>query len=206
MENFDMSNPSVNCPNGLEPVEIQGVRFCRKDFNGTGCSTLVYSHAQPIKRMYGRIHGIQSGAPDIEVDQLERGLDGMYLDGVSLTYGTPRQHIWSFFGLSTAALPYCPCSVGATRESPDFVGEHYFCESATNELTIVSPAMTYLNNPIWDGQNCLGTQSVGCCNGNGFFYREFVMPFSGDVELRLCTDSFRFDKDIGLQLVQLWFQ
>ena len=57
-----------------------------------------------------------------------------YLDGVSITRGSPRKHIWSFAsGLTEQQTDQyvCPCNVGATSLShtPSFVGNDYYCES-----------------------------------------------------------------------------
>jgi len=42
-----------------------------------------------------------------------RSIDGSYVDGVSITYGTPRKHIWTY-GIGCTNIqpnsPYCPCS------------------------------------------------------------------------------------------------
>ncbi len=203
-----MKNPATNCPSEFQMVEHEsGVQYCRKDFDGNGCTSIRYSHVnRPIKRLYGRVHGIQSGTPDLWDGIFGRGIEGDYINGISLTYGHPRQHIWSFL---SAAFPNCPCSTDPTVTTPSFIGENYFCESGT--MMTDNFAQTFVNDPIWDGQNCESTQDPGCCTrgdlGNGeWFYREFTAPFSPDVELRICTDEIIEDEDIGLQLVEIYFQ
>ncbi len=210
---LNMSNPDTNCPSEFQMITHEsGVRYCRKSFNGNGCTSITYPHInRPIKRLYGRVHGIQRGTPDIEDVLFNRGIEGDYIDGISLTYGrNSRQHIWSFIGYTSAAYPNCPCSTNAARTTPSYIGENYFCESGTADLE-VDPAETFVNDPIWDGQNCESTQDPGCCTrgdlGNGeWFYREFTVPFTPDVELRICTDGTIDDEDIGLQLLELYFQ
>ncbi len=208
---LNMSNPDTNCPNEFQMVTHteSGVRYCRKSIDGNGCTAIMYPHNQPIERLYGRVHGIQRGTPDIEDVLFNRGIEGDYIDGISLTFGNPREHIWSFIGYTSAAFPNCPCSTDAVRTTPGYIGENYFCESGT--MLMDNFQQTFVNDPIWDGQNCESTQDPGCCTrgdrGNGeWFYREFAAPFGDQVELRICTDGMINDEDIGLQLLELYFQ
>ena len=58
-----------------------------------------------------------------------------YLDGISVTHGSPRQHIWSFIGGYDEQSRSCPCVNGSTVGSsiPSFVGQNYFCESGLTQ-------------------------------------------------------------------------
>ena len=87
----------------------------------------------PYTKVCGRAHGYQYNAGEA----FFRGgnsLDSYYVDGLSLTYGSPRQHIWTF-AVGYTKLSYtrenCPCARGGTT-SPSIVGSDYFCESGTN--------------------------------------------------------------------------
>ncbi len=207
---FDMNDPDTICPSQLRFDEVRGMRHCRKNDGTTGCVSIFYPHNRPIKRLYGRVHGYHSGTLDIEDDQFNRGIDGTYIDGISLTYGqSPRRHIWSFISYLSAAFPNCPCSTNAVRTTPGYIGENYFCESGTS-AAVVDPAVTFVDDPVWDGQNCESTQDPGCCTrgyrDNGeWFYREFEVPFVDDVELRLCTDEPRSNEEIALVLAEIYF-
>ncbi len=91
-----------------------------------------------VSRVCGRVIGYQFG--------LVKGfgsetIDEDYIDGVSLTHGPPRQHIWTFAAaqqkIVTNTDPVtsssCPCinpSVPFPFELPSFVGNDYFCDSA----------------------------------------------------------------------------
>ena len=58
-------------------------------------------------------------------------IDGPYVDGVSLTYGSPRQHIWTFAAGQSEfsnVNDNCPCDVTINITIPPFVGGDYFCE------------------------------------------------------------------------------
>ena len=66
-------------------------------------------------------------------------INTFYLDGVSVTHGSPRQHIWSFVtGLDEGrdfSQSTCPCVAESTNDNttPSFVGQNYFCESGITE-------------------------------------------------------------------------
>lgn len=61
---------------------------------------------------------------------------GPYVDGVSITYGTPREHIWTYAIGNTDKSNFlprfatnCPCSQFPGHLPPSFVGTNYYCES-----------------------------------------------------------------------------
>ncbi len=66
-------------------------------------------------------------------------LDSNYVDGISLTYGRPRKHVWTFAASldEVGTLPHnnCPCTnINQTNDAstpPVFVGNDYFCDTAS---------------------------------------------------------------------------
>jgi len=201
----DMREANATCPGDFRRVVgPDNVAYCRRNINTGGCTHMYWPTYNYVKRMYGRIYGIQFGTPDIE--RLFDGLDNDgYVDGVSLTYSRfpNREHIWTFIGYTSAAFPNCPCSTEPARETPTFIGDNYFCESGTDHETDFYEEFT--DDPIWDAMNCEATQ-VNCCDRGPWFYREFNTAFLDEVELRLCLDQDTSDEDIGLQLIELWVQ
>ena len=102
-------------------------------------------------------------------------INSNYVDGVSLTRGTPREHIWTFAsaldksGSFTPSLTsYCPCQNVSTVDLndivPSFVGEDYFCDSGNEEYDqdTDSNIIGYFGDPLWDGAGC-GPHSAECC-------------------------------------------
>ena len=65
----------------------------------------------------------------------------MYIDGVSITLGDPRKHIWAYAtGLSdNFAYEYCPCARNSSLEAPVFVGDYYYCESGNTTFYTEDP-------------------------------------------------------------------
>ena len=92
--------------------------------------------------------------------------------GVSITNGSPRNHIWTLAGgttdlsqTPTNLLGYnCPCAdpINYRVLPPSFVGDNYYCESGNSGISY-SFNYLYSSDPLWDGQQCEGE----CCsNGN----------------------------------------
>ena len=70
------------------------------------------------------VHTIGTGHNDI---------NSHYVDGISLTHGSARQHIWTFMAgyYDNVQNSYynCPCTQSSTQTVQSFVGNDYFCES-----------------------------------------------------------------------------
>ena len=76
-----------------------------------------------------------------EIRNIPESIDNPYVDGVSVTHGMPRAHIWTFSagGSDATVLDYvsnCPCANPAATviatPAPSFVGDNYFCESGNS--------------------------------------------------------------------------
>jgi hypothetical protein len=125
------------------------------------------------------------------------GIDDAYLDGMSVTYGSPRQHIWSF-GTGHGPPAYsdfrCPCDTSNRDQAPlppSFVGNSFFCDGS-------------YNGAVWDGMDCTTT----CCTFNSppWFNVTLLTPTSDDIEVRLCQDQAVDDESTHLRLLNLYVQ
>ena len=64
-----------------------------------------------------------------------RTIDDAYVDGLSITHGNPRKHLWTLavgtYELSTHLEARCPLDLDAYNISriPEFVGNNYYCEA-----------------------------------------------------------------------------
>ena len=144
-----------------------------------------------------------------------RGIDGQYVDGLSLTHGAPgsRQHIWTFAsGLFTGSRSsnspknHCPCDNGYTYRSPPFVGNDYFCESVTQYGW---RAVFYPDAQLWDGQVCEGGGTCCQLNNPPWFTKNITNPTTDSIELRLCLYRFYsriWASDVALELLELYVQ
>ena len=165
--NLDMTDPTQQCPHGFKLITRtqQPRRTCgRPDGHSHGCvSTTFPVHEIQYSRVCGRIVGYQIGATAAFYHGW-LGINSYYIDGISLTHGrSPRQHIWSFAGAvgeqHSHSIYLCPCTrsrSGAPR-LPSFVGNDYFCDTASRGSAF-NHGHFYANDPLWDGQGCGGYQ------------------------------------------------
>ena len=104
--------------------------------------------------MCGRIKGYQFGE-NYAFYRFHQGIDGQYVDGVSLTHGKSgsREHIWTFAaGLTESHNMYyhfrCPCDTSSNDRVPSFVGNHYFCESGQNSAFVSGRYILFPDDPV----------------------------------------------------------
>ena len=128
-----------------------------------------------------------------DTNAFRRGLssiDGTYVDGISITLGSPRKHVWTYTaGYSddlANKVSNCPCATTPGPNPPAFVGNHYYCKSGN--VGAVDSAKYYLSDPLWEGNGC--TSGNGCCAqiGMPWFYRKLPVPVAEDFEIRVCKD------------------
>ena len=197
---LDMSDPREECPGKLREYSANGVRVCGRPVTSTGSCSSVYFDvtADPYSQVGGRITGYQYYTTSAAQAQAGRSIDTYYVDGISLTKGSPREHIWTFMtGLNNdnPSLKHaCPCATQTSQSSPSFVGNNYFCESGNPSSGY--PKELHTSDPLWDGKNC-GTSEAPCCNVPGipWFSRNFNTTTTDFLELRVCCDQDTSDED-----------
>uniref|UniRef100_A0A1X7UUP4 Fibrinogen C-terminal domain-containing protein n=1 Tax=Amphimedon queenslandica TaxID=400682 RepID=A0A1X7UUP4_AMPQE len=200
---LDMSDATQNCPSGLRYYQSGGVRVCGRTNSASGCSNSVTypSNGISYSQICGRVTGYQWGSPN--------GIDGQnninanYLDGVSITRGSPRQHVWSLIAEVYPTL--CPCASGSSQSVRSFMGNDYFCESGNPSSSSWGNTL-YTADPLWDGQGCGGAESP-CCNATGipWFHRDYGSNTTTDyIEFRVCADTSYFDEDIPLSFYEIY--
>lgn len=216
---LNMSDPSQQCPSPWRLYSANGVRSCGRPTTSSGsCYSQFYTVQRSYSRVCGRIIGYQVGSTDIFTD-MQLSIDDQYVDGISLTHGTPRQHIWTFAaGLSETIITNpgnheiytCPCAlVGTgfrTQVPPAFVGNNYFCESG-NPLSTFQNTNTfeYTDDPLWDGQKCEGH----CCNGTispPWFRVQLPSTTSDNIEIRICSLQGTANEDTPIGLLEIYVE
>ena len=73
---------------------------------------------------------------------------------------------------------------------PDFVGDHFYCESGFATFT---SGVTAWSDPLWDGAGCVA-DTAHSCDRHGWFHRE-TEPTQDDIEVRWCSNWKRTDED-----------
>ena len=110
---IDMTNPGNTCPDNLTFTVQSSTRMCRSSHTTAGCTSVTFpAHNLSYTKVCGRAHGYQYASTDGFASSLHsvQTIEGYYVDGISVTHGSPRNHIWTFAaGLSiprnTTVLP-----------------------------------------------------------------------------------------------------
>ena len=198
------TNNTIQCPGDLRYLDRNSVTVCGiriASFPPAFSSATFTLSGILYSRVCGRIKAYQFGIP--EAFHPTQDIDSVYVDGISLTHGNPRQHIWTFAADSNTNSTNCPCSPShQTTPTPslDFVGEDYFCNTASDDSSL-----TYnFNNPVWDGDGCIPGNM--CCSFNTppWFYKQLPRPTTDDIEMRLCADDLRSDEDVGIKSLEIY--
>ena len=137
----------------------------------------------------GGVTGYQYKTTDAAV---RSNINSYYVDGVSITRGSPRQHVWTFINGWSDSYNINPCN--CNQQPQAFIGNNYFCESGnpTNDAN-----QLFIADPLWDGQNC-GSLESPCCNVPGipWFHRDYGSTTTTDyIELRVCGNQATADED-----------
>ena len=139
-----------------------------------------------FQHICGQTKSYQKGTPDAFDGKSAKGIDEIFVDGISITLGSPQQHIWTYSGAHKADIP-CPCAPSPGANPSTFVKSNYYCESGTN----VSPSHNsfYLSDPLWDGWD--SPSKSGCCAqlGMPWFYRRTPVPLRESIEVQICKDE-----------------
>ena len=130
------------------------------------------------------------------------------MDGVSITHGSPRHHIWSYVGsLSEIRRDgnVCPCKYSGTTKPPSFVGSNYYCESGNPNKKWQDQA--YSNDKLWDGEQC--SHEGTCCTGTNtppWFSVNLGSQTSDDIEVRIMGSQSTDDEDTPIELLDIYVQ
>ena len=209
--NLNMADPSQQCPPNFR-LYTQPKRLCGKSTNGKGCDSVKFTtNGLQYNKICGRAVGYQFDSPDgfRRFVQSDSAIDKAYVDGVSITHGNPRKHIWTYAAglLETTQNSglHCPCSSPAGGQPPSFVGSDYYCESG-----LYSAPWTYIlysDDVLWDGERCDANEAP-CCNPPDlpWFCKELPEPTSDDLEVRICADQALSDEDIPIEVLELYVQ
>ena len=112
------------------------------------------------------------------INNPNKGINGPYVDGISITLGMPRKHVWifasghedvtiqSYVFLSMCRYSWKCCS---------FVCRWPLllcCESGAAEI---ARSVWYTTDPLWDGKGCIDSNN-NCCTNVGMPW--FHMPYT----------------------------
>ena len=143
---------------------------------------------------------IEYGHPD-GIDG-PNNLNANYVDGISITRGSPRQHVWTLMaGLYESS---CPCVTGNSGGVSTFMGSNYFCE-------LGNPGNSwgytlYTSDPLWDSQGCRSNEAP-CCNTPPWFHRDYGSSSTTDfLEMRICADGGYTIEDSPVSYIEMYIK
>ena len=201
---LNMTDTSEKCPDGFRPYSENGVRVCRRAVSSGGsCAGITFSSGNiEYSQVCGKVIGYQYYSPD---GTNNNNINGPYIDGISLTHGSPRKHIWSFISgqFENHHSSLCPCGTVGQENAPSFVGTDYYCESGNPYSNY--QAKLYSTDPLWDGQNC-GSNEKPCCTRPRipWFHKPLGYYTTDSIEMRLCCDEGTSNEDVPFGLVEIY--
>ena len=214
---LNMNDSTVNCPSGFRLLQSGGVRACgRATSSGGNCTSVQFpTNGTSYSQICGRVVGYQFGTPNAIYSEgsHHNDINSYYVDGVSITRGSPRQHVWTLMvGLHEASIranghSNCPCSQGSIQ-NPDlqsFIGNDYYCESGNPATDGAFQYILYTSDPLWDGKGC-GSLEGNCCTAPDlpWFHKVLNTTTTDYLELRVCGDERTTQEGSPVSLYELY--
>ena len=215
-----MSDPSVECPSGFRLYESGGVRACGRPVSsgGSHASVKFPSNGITYSEVCGRVVGYAYNSPDA-VDRLHEkshhnDINSFYVDGVSITHGTPRKHIWTLMaGLSENnnlnnggnTVVLVSKVVNSLLIFNHLLGMTISVKQDSQLITLELTVL-YTSDPLWDGNQC-GSLEQNCCNISSLPWFHKVLSSNtttDDIELRVCCDESTDNEDVPLNFYEIF--
>ena len=140
---IDMSESQQTCPSPLRTL-TSPLRMCAGG-TSAGCSSVQYpTLGFNFTQVCGRAIGYKYFSADgLDALYTPKNINNPYVDGLSITYGSPRNHLWTYAAGHTGR---CLChSENIASTPPSFVGQHFYCDGNDGNW----------DYSLWDGEDCL---------------------------------------------------
>ena len=154
MFRLDMTDPSSQCPTGFSLTTQNGIRLCIRSNTAAGCTGI---NTENFGHNYTQVCGFARGYALNTLDAFSaigrsssEPLSGNYVDGVSITYGTPQNHLWTYVGgysESGGQLYTCPCNTNGPNNVPSYVGNDYYCEAPIVQVLMHCGTACHVEGP-----------------------------------------------------------
>ena len=210
---LNITKLSSQCPHNFTLVTVNGIRFCirvHEDCCTLPSDTFGITYSQVCGYVRGYSHRSPDAfgeVPDFGGRTANQSLGANYVDGVSITYGTPPNHVWTYaagFSENGTDNPIfnCPCNSNIMAPVPSYVGDDYYCEAGGIAFT---SSQWFTDDPLWDGEKCRGTEGP-CCNHTAlpWFMKRLSAQTLSSIEVRLCVDQAIGDENIGLERLEVF--
>ena len=213
----NMTDLTQTCPPAWELITTPR-RSCGRpsDAGRLSCHSATFpTQGTKYSQVCGRIIGYQVGHPQafhLENRNRPQSINGAYVDRVNLTFGNPRQHIWTFTASLDETGTYdtdgrCSCTNPSyyTNIASPFVGSSYsyFCKTGMPSGQRWGYT-SYPDDPLWDGQGCGPTSTCCTFNNPPWFCKQLLQSTIADLEVRLCSfDPVRFE-NTPIELIEIY--
>ena len=201
-----MSDSLQQCPCVWREYGQNRIRACGRlvSSNG-GCATNRFLICNQYSQVCGRVIGYQVGSPDA----FGQFVDKEDFNGVNITSGVQRHHVWSNVSSVNERPPSysrskCSCSATNGRNPPPSIGDKYYCESGNPNDNFLSNHF-YSNDLLWDGQQCEGA----CCNSimtPPWFSVQLPAPTTDIIEVSIWADEPTDNEDTPIELLEIYVQ
>ena len=207
-----------DCPSGWTKITTNDggqpfIDVCRSPIDSTGgCHSTAFTvNRARYHKICGKARGYQKFSTDA-FSSPSKSINEAYVDGVSITLGNPRKHVWTYaVGFSEEGplhtkLSNCPCAATSGKSAHPFIYGNYYCESGSASVQFTQDII-HTSDPLWDGNGCVFSNNNCCSDANmPWFYRQFPMPQNDDIEVRLCTDNVFANEAVVVDQLQLYVQ
>jgi len=167
---------------------------------GENFSSRSFDPGGTYQEVRGFVQGVQYKSTDAFAPPgTHQDIDQAYVDGVSITVGSPRRHVWTFasglFAKKTGGNS-CPCHGGSSP--PAFVGQAWTCDSGNFDASYSSK--WYTAEPLWDADS----QGPGCKSPPqpGWFEVKLASPTTDAIEVRILFEGC--DENVAITALELW--
>ena len=211
--NLDMKQ-TTSCPTGFRLYTNGSVRACGRYNTSSGsCVGKIFSSSGiKYSQVCGKVIGYQVGFTDGTAERassIKNNISTYYADGVSLTHGNPREHIWTLMsgesGESSIRHNKCPCGSIGSSPAPPFVSSDYYCEAGHQGDAYPEYEKFYSSDPLWDGKDC-GSSETACCQSSliPWFYKSIGNYTTDYIEMRLCCNEGTNDEDVAIEQYDIY--
>ena len=187
-----------SCPGKLEWLQIGYSSHYACTSNSASSSLFFSTHNTRYSHICGEVTAYKIGFLEaFKGNSDELTIDMSYVDGISITHGRPRKHIWTFAAAHTGqGQGSCPCNGG--HQPPSFVGNDYTCDLGCNPRNIDNTDYYRL----WEG-SCREFYPPCCCDSRIPFFKFLSQPTTDDIELRVMREVQNMNEDILIENIDI---
>ena len=199
LAHLDMTEQQT-CPSPLLTLNSPK-RMCVQQRTAAGCTSVQYpTLGVPFTHVCGQAIGYQHASVDgLDAIKTNKTIDNPYVDGLSITYGSPRHHVWTY---AAGHIRRCRCHPNNyASQPPSFVGRHYYCDGYPVDWSF---GQWYPQYRLWDGEGCPADNT--CCDPPNlpWFHRTLNTTTTEDLEVRWCRDEAASNEDIGVEVLDIY--